>query len=204
MLQKQTVAPSTFGLLERICSIPELSGFNLAGGTALALQIGHRISVDLDFFGNRDFETNEILDLLETERPISILSQRKNILILNVQGVKVDFVNYRYPLISKPLVEGKIRMLTASDIAAMKLAAIAGRGRMRDFYDIYFLLQEFSLSQMIEFYNRKYTDGNEMMVARSLTFFEDANTDEQPNVLLSGVSWEEVKATILNEVKKLY
>lgn len=204
MLQKQTVAPGTFRLLERICSIPELSGFNLAGGTALALQIGHRISIDLDFFGDREFDTNEILDLLPNEMPISILSQRRNILILNVQDVKVDFVNYRYPLISRPLEEGTIRLLTTSDIAAMKLAAIAGRGRMRDFYDIYFLLQEFSLAQMIEFYNKKYADGNEMMVARSLTFFDDANTDEQPKILSSGISWEQIKKTILMEVKKLY
>ncbi len=75
---------------------------------------------------------------------------------------------------------------------------------MRDFYDIYFLLQEFSLAQMIEFYNKKYADGNEMMVARSLTFFDDANTDEQPKTLLSGISWEQIKKTILMEVKKLY
>ena len=79
MLYQQAVAAGTFRLLESICSIPQLSGFNLAGGTALSLQIGHRISVDLDFFGNREFSTDEILDLLTGEKPISIISQNKNI-----------------------------------------------------------------------------------------------------------------------------
>jgi len=161
MLQHQAVAPRTLRLLETICAIPELSGFNLAGGTALALRIGHRISVDLDFFGDKNFSTEEILDLMAGEKPISIISQHKNILILNVQNVKVDFVSYQYPLIAKPIVEGVIRMLATSDIAAMKLAAIAGRGRKRDFYNLYFMLKEFSMKQMIDFYNQKFHDGSE-------------------------------------------
>ena len=204
MLQQQAVAPGTLRLLETICSIPELSGFNLVGGTALALQIGHRISVDLDFFGDRYFSTEEILDLLADEKPVSIISQHKNILILNVQSVKVDFVNYRYPLISKPKTVGAIRLASTPDIAAMKLAAIAGRGRKRDFYDLYFLLREFSMKQMIDFYNQKYYDGSEMMIARSLTFFDDADTDEGPRMLSNTISWEEIKQVMLNEVRKLY
>jgi len=204
MLQHQAVAPRTLRLLETICAIPELSGFNLAGGTALALRIGHRISVDLDFFGDKNFSTEEILDLMAGEKPISIISQHKNILILNVQNVKVDFVSYQYPLIAKPIVEGVIRMLATSDIAAMKLAAIAGRGRKRDFYNLYFMLKEFSMKQMIDFYNQKFHDGYEMMVARSLTFFDDADTDEIPRMFAPTVSWEEIKMTTLKEVKNLY
>ena len=204
MPQHQAVAPRTLRLLETICAIPELSGFNLAGGTALALRIGHRISVDLDFFGDKNFSTEEILDLMAGEKPISIISQHKNILILNVQNVKVDFVSYQYPLIAKPIVEGVIRMLATSDIAAMKLAAIAGRGRKRDFYNLYFMLKEFSMKQMIDFYNQKFHDGSEMMVARSLTFFDDADTDEIPRMFAPTVSWEEIKMTTLKEVKNLY
>jgi len=204
MPQHQAVAPRTLRLLETICAIPELSGFNLAGGTALALRIGHRISVDLDFFGDKNFSTEEILDLMAGEKPISIISQHKNILILNVQNVKVDFVSYQYPLIAKPIVEGVIRMLATSDIAAMKLAAIAGRGRKRDFYNLYFMLKEFSMKQMIDFYNQKFHDGSEMMVARSLTFFDDADTDEIPRMFATTVSWEEIKMTRLKEVKNLY
>lgn len=204
MLHHQAVAPGTFRLLTLISSIPELANFNLAGGTALALQIGHRISVDLDFFGDRKFSTGEILDLLINVKPLSIISQEKNILILNVQGIKVDFVNYRYPLISAPLIQESVRLLGVMDIAAMKLAAIAGRGRKRDFYDLYFLLKELSLREMIELYNKKYEDGSEMMVARSLTFFDDADTDETPRLINADISWKEIKAAILREVRKIY
>lgn len=92
MLYRKTVAPETFRLLETISAIADLSEFSLAGGTALALQIGHRVSMDLDFFGNREFSSDEIIDLLQGLKPLTIVSQRKNILILNVQDVKVDFV----------------------------------------------------------------------------------------------------------------
>ena len=97
-----------------------------------------------------------------------------------------------------------IRLHSIPDIAAMKLAAIAGRGRKRDFYDLYFLLQKFPLSMIIDFYNHKYPDGSEMMVARSLTFFEDANEDESPRLLEDVVSWNEVKEVILEQVKTMY
>lgn len=204
MLHHETVAPTTLRLLKSISALPGLSGFSLAGGTALALQLGHRISVDLDFFGNRPFSTYEILDLLNEQKPLSIVSQNKNILILNIQNVKVDFVNYRYPLIAEPMLTDSVRLLTLPDIAAMKLAAIAGRGRKRDFCDIYFLLKRFSLKQMMEFYLQKYDDGSEMMVARSLTFFDDADTDEDPNLLNQNFDWQKVQRTVLQEVKKIY
>jgi predicted nucleotidyltransferase component of viral defense system len=204
MLHHESVTPTTYQLLKFICSLEELQDFSLAGGTALALQIGHRISVDLDFFGNRPFSSEEILDLLSSQRQVSIISQNKNILILNIQEVKVDFVNYRYPLISDQVTEKPVRLLGLPDIAAMKLAAIAGRGRKRDFFDLYFLLEKFSLRQMIDFYNQKYEDGSEMMVARSLTYFDDADTDELPRLLTSDVSWPDVKRKLLEETKELY
>lgn len=204
MLYTQTVAPGTLRLLEYISKIPELSGFSLAGGTALALQIGHRVSVDLDFFGHREFTTDEILDLLRALKPLSVVSQSKNILILNIQNIKIDFVNYRYPLISTPLAEDGIRLYATPDISAMKLAAVAGRGRKRDFYDIFFLLQKHSLRQMMDFYNLKFPDGSELMVARSLTFFDDADSDEDPKLFNQSVEWQEVKKTILQEVKNIF
>jgi Nucleotidyl transferase AbiEii toxin, Type IV TA system len=204
MLHLKTVAPGTFNILKSICALPALSGFCLAGGTALSLQIGHRVSVDLDFFGNRPFTTDEILELLSDLKPISVISQNKNILILNIQNVKVDFVNYRYPLIAEPKAEDSIRLLTMPDISAMKLAAIAGRGRKRDFCDIYFLLRKFTLKEMIGFYNQKFEDGSELMVARSLTFFDDANIDEDPRLLTQKFDWEEVQRSILREVRKIF
>jgi Nucleotidyl transferase AbiEii toxin, Type IV TA system len=203
MLHRKTIAAPTLGLLKDITAIPQLSAFNLAGGTSLALQIGHRLSVDLDFFGHRPFQTQEILDLLQPIGQVRMLSQSRNILVLNVEGVKVDFVNYRYPLIKDVIHTEGLRLLDLPDIAAMKLAAIAGRGRKRDFIDIYFLLQKYSLSQLFDFYNAKYDDGSILMVSRSITYFDDADQDEEL-MLFHKVTWQKVKDTILKEVRKLY
>ncbi len=203
MLQRRAVSPATFDLLLKISAIPELMDFNLAGGTALALQIGHRISYDLDLFGNRPFTTDELLSLLEEHQPLTIISQHKNILILNLAGVKVDFVNYKYPLIGNVVTEEGLRLLSLSDIAAMKLAAIAGRGRKRDFFDLFFLLKKYSLNELIGFYNQKYSDGSEMMVTRSLTYFDDADEDENPN-LFGNETWSQVKEFIRGKVKLKY
>ena len=134
---------------------------------------------------------------------VTTLKSSQNILILDIDNIKVDFVNYRYlPLKPIKIIDG-IRLLSTTDIGAMKLAAIVGRGRKRDFTDLYFLLQAYNLRQLLDFYNEKYFDGSEMMVVRSLTYFEDAENDTVPE-LLEIVSWETVKDTILKAVRELY
>ena len=192
MLQKDAVQPATLELLKKIMGIPDLKAFNLAGGTALALQLGHRLSLDLDFFGNVNFNPDEILNVLSEIASPVILSQSKSILILNIQNIKVDFVNYRYPLLNPPYgVEG-IRLLTYPDIAAMKLAAIAGRGKKRDFIDLYFSLQQYSLKELTQFYTKKYHDGSEFIVVKSLMYFDDAEKDENP-IMLKKIDWISIK-----------
>lgn len=204
MLYRTAVLPATLELLKNIMAKPALSGFYLAGGTSLALQIGHRLSVDLDFFGNRPFEAQEILDEIHDLAPVSMMSQNKNILVLNIREVKVDFVNYRYPIIAPPMQEDGLRLLSKQDIGAMKLTAVAGRGRKRDFYDLYFLLQQYSLSELMRFYLQKFDDGSEFMVVRSLTYFEDADQDEEVTLLKRKVGWDVVKKAITRQVKKYY
>lgn len=203
MLHTNTVEPGTLGLLKSIMAVPELEGFNLAGGTSLALQIGHRVSVDLDLFGARPFERDEILGLVEDIGEYRVIHQTKNILVLNIEGVKVDFVNYKYPLIREVKREMGIRLLDLPDIGAMKLGAITGRGRKRDFTDLFFLLKRYSLEELLGFYNEKFKDGSEFLVTRSLTYFEDAETDETQQ-LFQKADWPLVKKTIQDEVKKLF
>jgi hypothetical protein len=190
------------GLLKDIMAIPELIGFNLAGGTALALQIGHRKSIDLDFFGARPIDKDEIIGLLEPLGDLQLLQHTRNILILNINGVKVDFVNYKYPWMRAIQIVEDIRLASLPDIGAMKLGAIAGRGKKRDFTDLYFLLQQFTLSELLGFYREKYPDGNEFLVLRSLTFFEDAEEDQKLE-LFEKADWSEVKQTIDLAVKKI-
>jgi len=203
MLYVHTVQPGTLGVLKKIMSIPELAGFNLAGGTSLALQIGHRISIDLDLVGVRPFEKEEILELVSGLGAYHLIHQTKNILVFNIEGVKVDFVNYKYPLLQEVRLEEGIRLLSLPDICAMKLSAITGRGRKRDFVDLFFLMKRYSLQELLAFYNAKYPDGAEFLVVRSLTYFEDADLDEDM-LLFEEADWSTVKETIAKEVKKLF
>ena len=167
------------------------------------MQIGHRLSVDLDFFEKKELSASELVDLLYSFGKIQLLSQNKNIVVLQIDNIKVDFVNYRYPLIKEQINRENIRLYALPDIVAMKLAAIAGRGRKRDFIDIFFLFEHYSLSEMMSFYNHKFSDGSELMVARSLTYFEDAEQDEEP-VLIKKAKWSEIKEKIKQEVRKEY
>ena len=162
----------------------------------MSLQVGHRVSVDLDLFGGTGPLDSDVLTAIVNQLgAVETLTASQNILIFKVNGVKVDFVNYRYPLL-RPIVETEgIRMASLADIAAMKLAAIAGRGRKRDFTDLFFLMQHFSLSEMLDFYQKKYHDGNLFLVMKSLTYFDDADSDLDLQ-LLKSATWEQVKSTI--------
>ena len=105
--------------------------------------------------------------------------------------VKVDLVNYPYPWLEEAKSIKGIRLAQKKDIAAMKLAAITSRGTKKDFIDLYFLLEEFSLQEMIDFYGQKYSDGSVFLVLKSLTYFDDANMEVSP-FMLKDVAWEEV------------
>jgi hypothetical protein len=112
-----------------------------------------------------------------------------------VNNIKIDFVYYPYNWIEKPLTSKKIRIASKADIAAMKLNAISGRGSKKDFIDIFFLLNDYSLADMIGFYKQKYPEGSEFLVLKSLCYFNDAETEHLP-AMLRPVKWEQVKNTV--------
>jgi hypothetical protein len=183
-------------------AIPELSAFNLAGGTSMALQMGHRESVDLDLFGNCPFEPSEILQSVSVCGKVTILHQTRNILMLNIEGVKVEIVNYQYELLKEPQLTDELRLLSLEDISTMKLAAITGRGKKRDFFDLYFLMQKFSLSEIFGFYRKKYPDGNVWLVSRSITYFDDADNDLDIKPF-DKTSWKAIKNHIVKAAETL-
>lgn len=195
MLQTQTIQPELLELLKKIMSSSIFNGFNLVGGTSLALQIGHRFSVDIDMFGLGEIDEFEFVDELSNFGKVIVIKKSKNVLILSVNGIKVDFVNYKYPLLEEIAIIENIRLVLDKDIAAMKLNAIAGRGSRKDFIDLHYLLQKYSLKEMISFYNTKYEDGSEFMVLKSLTYFEDAEYEEIP-ILFQKLDWAEIKVSI--------
>jgi hypothetical protein len=196
MLHYKSVSAELLELVEFVMNQREFNEFNLVGGTSLALQMGHRISIDIDLFGASEIDEDLFLEVLKKIGTVQIIKKSKNILICSVNGIKVDFVNYQYRLLESPLLEENIRLVKKKDIAAMKVNAVAGRGSIKDFIDIYFLLNEFSIKEMIGFYLQKYPDGSEFMVRKSLTYFDDADNEVAP-ILFHDISWSEIKKTIL-------
>lgn len=192
MLHYETIIPETHSLLEKLSALPVLKDVRLVGGTALALQLGHRTSVDLDFFGRINADSEELRDILREVGRVEVASVSKNINIFCINGVKVGMVNYPYPWLDLPIVEDRVRLASLNDIAAMKVSAIVNRGTKKDFIDLYTLLLHFALDEILDMYSRKYSDGSLFIVMKSLTYFDDAETDPMPNVL-NDTTWETVK-----------
>jgi predicted nucleotidyltransferase component of viral defense system len=200
MLQKQAVKPELLELLEELMLVNEFTNFNLVGGTALALYEGHRLSVDIDLFGRSEISPDLFTEILKDKGETTILSQSSKILIYVINKIKVDFVDYNFQLLEPVNVIDGIRLVSKKDIAAMKLNAIAGRGSKKDFVDVYQLLNDFSLSEMLTFYAQKYPNGSEFMVLKSLLYFDDAEIEPDP-IMLIPATWSQVKERILLEVK---
>mgnify|MGYP001421840723 CR=1 FL=1 len=181
MLQKNTIESGTLELLNQLSVDPNLQNFCLAGGTALALQIGHRKSIDLDFFSLENFDTNSLLQYLESEYGFNMDYSALYTLKGHINSIKVEFISHKYPLVA-PFVEyEKIKLYSIGDIAAMKLNAIAGNGtRSKDFIDIYFLLERYDIQSIVQFYEKKYQARNLFHVLKSLSYFDDLQTIDWP------------------------
>lgn len=199
MLFYKTVSTQLLELLKGIQQLSVFKDLRLVGGTSLALQIGHRKSVDIDLFGSVTNDDYEIIDALSSLGKVITINKSKNIQIYTVNNIKVDIVNYRYKWIEKATCKDKLNLAGIRDIAAMKLNAVSGRGTKKDFIDVYFMLQYYSLSELMQFYQDKYHDGSIFLVFKSLTYFEDAEKNEMP-VMLKDVEWETVKKAIKKAV----
>ena len=205
MLHLETVATPTLELLIDLQNLKSLRETRLVGGTALSLQYGHRISVDLDLFAynlDSDFITI-ISEIKDKGLKIDVRKQSSNIMISMIENIKVDIVNYPYPWIDNKLCEENIVLATDKDIAALKLSAITNRGTRKDFIDLFYLLKRYPLEKMLSFYTNKYGDGSIFMVLKSLTYFDDAEIDISPNIMDKNINWTTIKNTISNEVKLL-
>lgn len=181
-----------------------LNGGYLAGGTACALQIGHRVSLDLDFFTDKEFSTDNVLNQLSKLPGFKLDETEKWTILGSFPKVKFSYFYYRYPLIKKTASFYQINLASLEDIAAMKIDAICSRGTKRDFIDLYFLIKKFSLEKILKFYDKKYDrlSNNIVHIMRSLDYFADADPQDSPKMLIP-VSWEEVKKFFQKEVIKL-
>ena len=204
MLYKETVESTTLELLNSLQSQPYLKGFYLVGGTALALRIGHRRSVDLYLFSNFSFDVVQLLENLTADYNFNLFFSANNTIKGSIDNVKVDFLSHRYAYIGEPIVEEEIEMLSLQDIIAMKLNAISGNGqRVKDFIDIFYLNRSFSIEQMIGFYKKKYTQYNEVSVLKSLVYFDDIDFNDWPEITAEpNLKWHVVKNELEKSVKK--
>ncbi len=202
MLHYNTITAETLELLKKLQAVPAFSELRLVGGTALALQIGHRNSIDIDLFGKLSIDEIALNEALSNIGKLIQLKKSKNINIYSLNNIKLDIVNYPYQWIGQPIKTDTLLLAGLKDIAAMKLAAITSRGTKKDFIDVFFLLNRFSLPEMLDFYENKYHDGSVFLVLKSLTYFEDADQDETPKMYVE-YNWEKTKSKIINEISKL-
>ncbi len=205
MLHLETVEPHTFSILEKLMTMPELASFSLVGGTALSLLFGHRISVDLDLFSNIPFE-NELLISLLSEKFGSSFVHKNNFqkfgIFCFIDDVKVDIVKHPHPIIKPINTVDNIRMFSEEDIIAMKVQAILGRGKKKDFWDIAELLKHYSVDEFVKFHKEKYTTQNLLIsIPHAMIFFEDANESEDPKSL-KNQTWEKIQKEISKKVSE--
>jgi hypothetical protein len=180
-----------------------LSPFYLAGGTALALHFGHRTSVDLDFFSQQSFNEEELLQKIQRTREFLLVAKDRETLHTHIKGTKVTFLGYAYPLLYPLDLFLGIQVADPRDIAGMKISAIAGRGTRRDFVDLFIASQQYGLANLMEAFKTKFAEAhyNLIHVLKSLTFFEDAEKEPMPHLLVD-ISWPEVKQFFAREVPR--
>jgi predicted nucleotidyltransferase component of viral defense system len=172
--------------------------FILVGGTALALQMGHRISTDLDFFSQKDFDENRLSEYLQDKYAFTEDFRDSCTLKGFINDVKVDIISHRYSYVKQPVVIDHIRMASVQDIAAMKINAIHGNGtRVKDFTDIAFLSSVMSLKEMLESYITKYPKTNEISAVKALSYFEDIHHYEKVQLIHGVFNLDVVKKRIL-------
>jgi len=185
--------------------MPELSGFSLVGGTALSLLYGHRKSVDLDLFSTGGFDSEIIAEKILARYKSKFIREGKPVifgLFCYINNVRVDFVSHPHPLIRPLQVQEGIRMFSTEDIIAMKVQAILGRGRKKDFWDIAELLNHYSVADFVSFHKEKYATQNLLItVPQVMTFFADADEDEDP-FSLKNQTWESVQEFIREKVSE--
>ncbi|MFH1899677.1 MAG: nucleotidyl transferase AbiEii/AbiGii toxin family protein [Patescibacteria group bacterium] len=201
---EQTISKQVAKNLELLGKLGILNNAYLAGGTALALQIGHRISYDLDFFTEKEFKAQIFLKKLSQIKAYQHEKVSWGTILGRLDDVKFSLFYYQYPLLDKPIKFKNIDIASIADISAMKVAAISERGTKRDFIDLYFILQEIQLSDVLDFYEQKYKKlaSNLIHIKKSLVYFEDAEDEDVPD-MLKQVSWRKVKEFFEQKIKKL-
>lgn len=200
----KTLLPDTLRAIELVSQIPTIKNAYLAGGTALALQLGHRTSVDLDFFTQEEIDENIVASDLARLSEFKESQKAWRTVLGTVGKTKFSIFYYKYDLIDTSLQFEGITLAGKKDIAAMKIHAISDRGTKRDFIDTYLLAKEYTLERMLDFYNQKYgvLDEKLYIILKGLDYFVEADADVMPDMLIP-IGWNEVKHFFQKETRRL-
>ncbi len=200
----ETLPHNTKKLLEAFQNSKQgfLQKFYLSGGTALSLQLGHRESEDLDFFTQDNFRPEALQEALVMYGTLQQTELAKGTLNTFIQGVKLQFLEYPYPLIEPFKSWNNVQISSVADIACTKLQTIGMRGSKKDFIDIYFLFQQYTLEDLFILLKQKYpkVDYSQTHILKSLVYFDDAESQPMPR-MHKQVSWEDVKEKMKNVIK---
>ncbi len=201
---REVITTLTEATLRALRDASLLDHFYLAGGTGLALHVGHRLSQDLDFFATDLFDEESVLQRVQTVTDFSLVAKAPHTLHATIQRSKVSFLGYAYPVLFPCTRFLDVAVADPRDIAGMKISTIASRGTKRDFVDLYVAAQQFGLEALLQLFDRKYaqTRYNRIHVLKSLTFFDDAEKDPMPHMLVP-LDWDEVKRFFLRDVPQL-
>ena|SRR3989344_3946169 len=203
-MREEALTKNTKRVLESLDRAGLVKNFYLAGGTALAFYYGHRFSVDLDWFAENFSYTPDFRKKLSELGKLNVDSEGEKTFNGALDGVKISFFEYPYPLISpKTHYQGNIYLASRPDIAVMKLEAVARRGTYKDFIDLYFLLKEYDLGRLLSFLREKFSgiEYNETHLLKSITYFEDAEKSEFPE-MVKKVNWSDIKKTLTSAVEQ--
>ena len=200
MLHKNAIEPAALDVLIILCRQETLNSFALGGGTCIALQRGHRFSDDLDLFTNLPYDNKSVYKLITSIfSKAELLFEQDQTMMFLINGVKVDFILYPFDWLEPFETIEEIRLISLPDIIPMKLQAISNRFSKKDFWDIDFLLYEFSLKEMIKIFKQKFPPVDTGYIIHSLTNFENADKEEDP-VCLIPRTWEEIKTNLKEKV----
>ncbi len=192
-------------VLARLGRSGVLADAYLVGGTSLALQLGHRKSYDLDFCTNKGLKSAEVATNLSKVGTFIVETlEPPHTLIGEFEDIKFSLFSYNYPVLDPFLSFAGVNLATFRDIAAMKLTAICGRAKKRDYVDVYFITKQYSIEKQFAWYEKKFGAlGNNMYsIIKALGYFDDAEGDEMPE-MLTPVTWEQVKSFLLSESLRL-
>ena len=196
---------------KRIEILPKLKSFKkdfyLAGGTALALQIGHRDSVDFDFFKQGDIDTEKLFDKIKEVfagyKILKTQEEKNTLTVLIDKNIRLSFFSYKYDLLKEKKDEADLFLASIEDIACMKLSAIISRAANKDYIDLYYILKKFDLKEIISLARKKFPDIDMNLILKSLVYFADVRIEPIAFKHNAEISFKEIREFLIKQVKEI-